>query len=679
MRPANRPTPAIPQARKAAYTAIALLLSVAILVLAEVLLRVCGYGDNMDLFIEYPHDNRYLVFNPKASRRYFTNPGLATTGNTELFKKEKQPNTLRLFVLGESTTIGYPYFHNGSFHRWLQYRLMNTYPGREFEIINLSLTAVNTHTVLDFARELAQYSPDAVLIYTGHNEYYGTLGVASTEQIGNNRTLIDLVLRLRSLRLVQGLTSLIRKFGKQDTHTDGTRMKMMVAEENIPYSSEQYNQGIEQFSQNLDATLSTLSKHNIPVFVSTLVSNVRDMKPFHSQIPDTSEHRIFHTSYRQALRALEANDTTTAYTLLQKANADYNRHALCRYYLGQLALRNGNDTAALKHLTAARDLDMLRFRAPSVLNRIIRETCRQYPNAHCVDTEAIFAKHSSNGITGNSLVLEHVHPNLDGYALISDAFYDALKSQKIFTILYEKEMTFGQLMANMPITTIDSLTGLCKIAMLKHSWPFTEVLQHDTVTADNYESKLAWRLAKRQLDWPQAMDSAYKHYITHQALAKAEKIIEGLVLEHPTEQAYYEKTAMLNGRLGNTTKATTYFEQAFDIDPTFEKARYLFVLYLQQDKPFEALPYINYGMKHNTSEFNLERLKAQVEEVVGMKETLKTDSLNVAVINRIAHTYFKMDNIEGAHKYINKVLRIDAANKEARSLATHLTNKQTHL
>jgi tetratricopeptide (TPR) repeat protein len=670
MKPANRITPAMPPARKARRIAIVLLLSAGILALAEVLLRVRGYGDNLDLFIEYPHDNRYLIFNPKASRRYFTNATLATTGNAELLRKEKDPNTLRLFVLGESTAIGYPYFHNGSFHRWLQYRLMNTFPGRKFEIINLSLPAVNTYAVLGFAKELAGYKPDAVLIYAGHNEYYGAPGVASTGRIGSNLTWINLVLRLRSIRLVQGVTSLVGAL--QDPPT-------RAANESIPYGSEQYNLGIAQFRDNLNAALCTLNEHNVPVFVSTLVSNIRDVKPFHSQMPDSATHRTFHTNYTNALHALEAHDSAAATVLFLKANADYNDNAMCHYYLGHLALHAGNGTSAREHLLKARDLDLLRFRAPSELNDIIRETCRQYPYTHCVDTEALFANHSANGITGNNLMLEHVHPNLAGYALLSDAFYDALKAQKIFTLVYEKEMTFSQLLAGMPITAIDSLAGLYPITKHGSGHRFTEVPQTDTIPPDSYESKLAQRMAERQLDWSPAMDSAYQHYMAHHALTRAGKVAEAMVLEHPTEQVYYERTAALNDRLGNSSKATTYFEQAFDIDPTFEKARYLFVLYLQQDKPFEALPYINYGMKHNTSAFNLEQLKAQVEEVVGMKEALKTDSLNVTVINRIAHTYFKMDNMDGAHKYVDKVLRIDAGNKEARRLATYITNKQARM
>ncbi|HEX3933140.1 MAG TPA: hypothetical protein VHW43_00585, partial [Puia sp.] len=146
---------------------VALLLPFLVLFLLEAGLRIFDYGYDTSLFIGYPSDQRYLVLNPNASRKYFTDPAMAPTGNSEPFLKLKAENTSRIFVLGESTTIGYPYFHNGSFHRWLQYRLMRTFPGRSFEIINLSVTAVNSYTVLGFAKELVDYQPDAVLIYSG--------------------------------------------------------------------------------------------------------------------------------------------------------------------------------------------------------------------------------------------------------------------------------------------------------------------------------------------------------------------------------------------------------------------------------------------------------------------------------------------------------------------------------
>jgi len=42
------------------------------------------------------------------------------------------------------------------------------------------------------------------------------------------------------------------------------------------------------------------------------------------------------------------------------------------------------------------------------------------------------------------LILEHVHPNLKGYAIMSDAFYEAMKREKLVEVPTEDEMTFAQ-------------------------------------------------------------------------------------------------------------------------------------------------------------------------------------------------------------------------------------------
>lgn len=650
-----------------------------LLLLVEISLQIADYGTNPDLFIEYPGDKNFLTFNPGASRKYFGNQELAPTGNTELFKKEKEPNTLRIFILGESTTIGYPYFHNGSFHRWLQYRLMNTFPDKRFEIINLSLTAVNSYTVLGFAKGLSQYKPDAVLIYTGHNEYYGTLGVASTQNVGSSQLLVNLILSLRELRLVQWMTNAYGKIATTNVRDSGTRMKLMVAEERIPYGSELYNRGIDQFKSNMDKTLSILNESDIPVFISNLVSNEGDMKPFISDTVNSTAYPVFYSKYSLGLKALEKNDSSLAFSLLKEANKEYGEHALCNYYLGQLARREGDLAAGKKYFSIARDLDGLRFRAPSPINTVISKLCQTYPNAHLVDTESAFRNWSQDQIIGDDLMLEHVHPNLTGYAILSNVFYEAMKAKNIFTLVYEKEMTFDQLLRSMPITSMDSLTGVCKVSMLKHSWPFNEVLHNDTLQADTKEAKLAWQLTLKKISWQEAMDSLYRYYIGHHELAKAEKIVEGMVLEHPTDHAYYERAAMLNGELGNNNKAVVYFEKAFDLLPTFDRARYLFVLYLKLDRPFEALPYISYGIKHNGSSFDLERLKEQVEEIVRLEEAFRADSMNVKVLTLIADAYVKMDNRDGANKYINKALCIDTHNKEALSLSLHINSKKSSL
>lgn len=680
--PKDHTSPKKPSSTRITLLKIAsILVSFLFLILVEALLRIFGYGHNVNLFVECPEDKDYYVLNPDASKKYFTNQKIATRGNSEPFKKKKDKNTVRIFVLGESTTIGYPYFHNGSFHRWLQYRLTHTFPNRNFDIINLSLTAVNSYTVFGFAKELIDYEPDAVLIYTGHNEYYGALGVGSTEYIGGTPQLVELILYLRQFRLVQLLTNgyeaIQRIIGGNKPDSGGTRMKLMVADQQIPYQSDLYERGVDQFRRNMDQTLHLLAKRNIPVFVSNLVSNEKDLKPFVSFPVEPGKSLTFNKTYTLGLTALTKGNLPIAYSYFSAANRLDSTHALCTYYLGRTAYQQGNLGQAKRYFSRAKDLDGLRFRAPEALNGIIRQLCQSYKNTHFVDTKALFEAHSAHTIIGDELILEHVHPDLKGYALLSDAFYDALKQAKLIPIKDEQEMSLAQLLRDMPITKVDSLAGLYKVANLKRNWPFNEVMSAQSFTVESVEEKLAYSLMTQQMSWSDALSHLYDFYMGSRALGNARKVVEALVLEYPADVRYYEKAAMLSGELNDQETAIFYFKKAFALAPTFNKARHLFVLYLQLDRPGDAMPYLDYAIENNQSQFDLNSVKATAEQIISLKKRCVIDSADVSILNQIASAYVRMDNAKGASKYVQKVLAINAGNKEALALSTYLkSNRQ---
>ncbi|MEX6688187.1 tetratricopeptide repeat protein [Danxiaibacter flavus] len=670
-----------------AFKAIGILMPFLILMVLELILRLAGYGYNPDLFIEYKADNNYLVLNPEASKRYFSNQTIATTGNIEPFKKEKDENTMRIFVLGESTTIGYPYFHNGSFHRWLQYRLMRSFPEKNFEIINLSLTAVNSYTVLGFAKELVNYQPDAVLIYSGHNEYYGALGVGSTDKAGGSPLLVYLTLALRSLKVVQLFTNTYEKlagtFKSKDIPARKTRMEFMVADQQIPYGSALYTRGIKQFETNMDATLDVLNQHNIPVFISTLVSNEKDMKPFISITPDSLKLPAFQQLFNDGLKAFEKNDSAVAFASFSQAAKLFPGNADCSFFLGRLAYQQQNFNTAGANFNKATDLDALRFRAPQQINNIIRQLCKKHPNTFLVDAQAAFKNRSQGNIIGNEFVLEHVHPNLRGYALLSDALYEVMKKQRFITVQQQNEISFDQLLQSMPVSQVDSLAGLYKIEHLKRTWPFkgTEVL-NSTATGDSlpvktFEERLAYDVAGNTLTWPDANEKLYEHYIQIKDLAKARLVMEGQVLEHPTEELYYTSTANLCGQLNDEAAAAYYFKRSFALSPTVDKARYLFVLYFKQDRPAEAIPYLDFAIRNGGGNA-LMPIKNLATDIIGLQNKFNRDSVNVEALNQIAGNYYKMGNKDVASKYVEKVLRADSKNKDALLLLSQLQNVQTH-
>ncbi|MGF7039228.1 hypothetical protein [Mucilaginibacter lappiensis] len=655
-----------------------ILIPLLVLFLLEMVLRLVHYGHNLNLFVDYKSNSNYLVFNPDASKRYFTDEDIATTGNSEPFKKQKDANTLRIFVLGESTTIGYPFFHNGSFHRWLQYRLMHELPDKKLEIINLSLTAVNSYTVAGFAKEVVNYEPDAVFIYTGHNEYYGALGVGSTQNIGSNPRTVKLVLYLRQFKIWQLLTNVYGGIHKAfDTHErlGASRMQLMVGDQEIPYQSDLYQKGLKQFATNMEEVVSLFSKKQIPLYLSNLVSNQKDLKPFISLEPGSLKYPLFQKNYATGLNAFNVNNLSVAEKYFSAANELFDGHALCNFYLGAVFDKEGDLKQARRFFSKAKDLDGLRFRALDQFNQIITELCSKYPGTHLVDTKAAFEAYTTDHIIGNELLVDHVHPNLMGYALMADAFYRSIVSNHLITVDKTKAMDFKQLLQDMPVTRVDSLAGTYRIKNLKKRWPYNDTTDTaiDTITA---EEKLAAGNVFKNVSWPQTMGKLFDVYFNSRQLVSAKKVLETLVLENPLDTALYERIAMLSGEIKDYNDAVFYFKKAFDLSPSFDKARYLFVLCLKLDRPTDALPYIDYAISNNTSRFNLQAVKDYTQQIIHLKEAYTASPLAIPILNRIAQTYYKMDNTDGAYKYAEEVLKADSKNSEALILLAQIKTKQ---
>jgi tetratricopeptide (TPR) repeat protein len=649
--------------------AIAILFPFLLLLFLELSLRLFHYGFNPGLFIPYKSDAKYLVFNPEASRKYFIDPQSATTGNIELFKKKKDHNTCRIFVLGESTTIGYPYFYNGSFHRWLQYRLMHTFPERNFEIINLSLTAVNSYTILGFAQELIDYEPDAVLIYAGQNEYYGALGVGSTQMISGSPAFVNTIIDLRRLKIVQLLTNVYHQFyqlfSSKKADTAEVRMKIMVKNQAIPYKSILYQRGIDQFKYNMSRTLRLFRDKGIPVFMSDLVSNEKDLPPFVSTTDKKNIPETFTGKFNQGMKALSTEETLRATVLLKEADQAYPDHALCNFYLGQLVYNQGDFRNAKKYLVKAKDLDMLRFRASEELNETIRQLCMEYKNTRLVATKEEFEKHSPHQIIGNNLITDHVHPNLPGYALMSNAFYNAMKGDgPIGHSNPENEISFEELLKDMPITKVDSLAGAYRIYNLKGRWPFNDSLYKKMPPVKTFEEMLAHKLAFEKIDWLTAHKNLFTYYVENKRLPEASKVTEAIVLENPTVPEFYEIAAKLKMQLKDYEGSLFYSQEMFYHSPSFKVAKYLFIGYLKLDLPSKALPFLDYAIANNTEGSDLNPLRASVNLIIQLQKALAADPSNLDAVTGIANAYLHMHNNDGAIKYFTIALKLDPKNKK---------------
>ncbi|HPG39557.1 MAG TPA: SGNH/GDSL hydrolase family protein [bacterium] len=447
-RPAEKATAPLSAAKKRAFTIFMLLVPILFFALLETGLQVFHYGIDTRLFISIPDaTSRFYGINTEVGKRYFYRENFNPSPRKDLFLKEKPANGYRIFVLGGSTTAGFPYGNNITFPRILGKRLADTFPDRHIEVVNTALTAINSYTLLDFMDEILAQKPDALLIYAGHNEFYGALGVASMESLGRIRPVVKLFLKLKNYKtfvLIRNLTGRIYMslHGVSTTarmqDPMKTVMSRMVGNKSIPLDSPLYKAGKKQFQANLGEILAKARAAGVPVLISELVSNISDQLPFTSTASDTlpPAETVF----------------TRAQKLEQERQYDKARAAYYR----------------------AKDLDALRFRATEEFNDIIRNTAAAF-GASVVPMQAVFTEASPNGLIGNTLIHEHLHPNIAGYFLMADAFFQVMRRENFIAQEWPatniKPASFYR--ANWGYTALDSIYAALSVVQLKGSWPFT--------------------------------------------------------------------------------------------------------------------------------------------------------------------------------------------------------------
>ncbi len=550
-----RPPDALSPAKRRLFYALTLLAPLILLGLVELVLRVAWPNGAMPAFApDATTGGKLLMPHPRVAQRYFAANEHPPAPTTDVFAASKPANALRIFVLGESSAAGFPYPHNGTFSRIVADALRDVLPRDSVEVVNLGIAATNSFTLVDLLDDVLSQQPDAILIYAGHNEYYGALGVGSSIRIGSSPRLVRTYLGAQRLRtmvvLRNALSSLRASFGNGAIvdSTAATLMESVARNQEIALDDAAYRAGLAQFADNIAIVLQRFHDDGVPVFIGSIASNERGQAPFAS--PANGPAR---SAFDSARRALDTHDSTSARRMFVRA----------------------------------RDLDVVRFRAPRALNDSIRVLAARH-GAHYVAVAERMASASPGGMTGAELFLEHVHPNRRGAALIAAAYFDALREQRFIgrgaqlTRLapwpeYERRMelsAFDEAIVNHTVRTITT------------RWPFVQrgdaIDYRGTYRPTDPADSLALLVARGGMHWAEGKLRVAAHKETSGDFVGALAEYRGLLRDKPYVEASYRLVGRALARQDRRAEARTFLERAVAIQPNAESSYLLGSLALQE-------------------------------------------------------------------------------------------------
>jgi tetratricopeptide (TPR) repeat protein len=524
----------------------------------EFVLRLAGYGYTTGFFEKIRVGGReFLVDNVNFSLRFFP-PRLAREPGPVMMALKKPANTYRIFILGESAARGEPDPAYAA-SRYLEVLLDERFPNTHFEVVNLGITAIDSHVILPIARDCAKADGDLWIIYMGNNEMVGPFGAATV--FGAKAPPLGLVrlnLAIQKTRVGQLLVDLSRRLMTKSSNASWGGMKMFVGNQ-LRADDPRKEVVYQNFARNLNDIIRAGLNSGAKILLNTVAVNLEDCPPFgslvNSNLPAVAREQFNQLYTAGCAAAAQNNDAGAVLDFEQAAKLDPLFPAL-QYRWAECLLAQTNFVAARAHFQLACDDDALPFRADSRINGAIQKAARQFAGDQLVffDAPAALDKILPSGICGRETFYEHVHFNPDGNFRLGRAWAEQVEKM-LPADISRGARTEGWLAQ----AACDQLLGLTDWNQAELTEMMIDRLQHPPLSdqSNNAERLQSLRDAENKLR--QRMDPA--------ASQKAGEIYRAAIERAPQDHLLRENFAEFLEATGDLKQAVAQWRQVQELLP----------------------------------------------------------------------------------------------------------------
>ncbi len=413
------------------------------IVLLEAILRVMHVPPTtvaVDPYIDLHNLSPLFELDIKAQKYRISNRRMNLFRPAE-FDAEKGPNTFRVFCLGGSTTQGEPFSTETAFGQWLQLNLQIANPERPIEVINCGGLSYASYRVRNILREVLQYGPDLIVVYTGQNEFlekrtYQDWQSVPAAYTSARHSLTNLLI----VRWINYLSDKVLDSTDSQDRFQVTNRTAMAAEVDalLDYQGglEAYHRDdpwrepvINHFRWNLGQMIVDCQSARVPLILMRPVVNLLDCPPFKFETDATLDAE---TSQRFTEAWQTAQGAHGDLKLVRSALDDLLQldphHAGAWYFLGRIQWEQHEWKAAKESLEKAVDTDVCPLRATLAIRQIVTELADEFA-VPLVDAEQIFSDASEHSVVGNKWLVDHVHPTVEGHRVLGEALSEVCIQQ----------------------------------------------------------------------------------------------------------------------------------------------------------------------------------------------------------------------------------------------------------
>lgn len=465
-----------------------------------------------------------------------TAPNKLELFNDQAFPRTKAAGARRVFCLGGSTAYGHPYDDTTSFCGWLRRFLAAADPEHSWEVINAAGISYASYREAKLMEELKDYQPDLFILYTGHNEFlerrtYGKL-IAVPAAVRGLGALASRTRTYTVMRRALESAKRARNDGAQGPTVLPAEVNALLDEAVGPvdYTRDDglRDQVFSHFHYNLARMVDIAHSVDAEVILVVPPVKLRDCAPFKSEHRaglDPADETRWRELATAARTAYAEGRPEQALAAMDQANAIDDRHAHAWYFTGQVLDALGRFADARRAYERARDEDVCPLRAPGPVAAIVAQVGAER-GLPLVDFRSLVEQRSPNGIPGESLFLDHVHPTIEGHKMLALALLDVMVEQ-----------------------------GMVRPAPAWNEGTVERITQEVMGSLDDAAQASALTTLSRTLGWAGKLV---------EALALAERAV---ALDPGSVPAHYQ-AGLCADLLGRVDEAMVHYQRAVELDPS---------------------------------------------------------------------------------------------------------------
>jgi hypothetical protein len=350
------------------------------------------------------------------------------------------PGEYRIVVLGGSSALGEPYRPWLSVGQIVAWKLQQAIPDRRFvcEILAwLGDSLQQQHLKL----ASIERRPDAVLIYSGHNEFAARFGEERDAGLEEEPPgwLMRPLYNAASNSPFRRLCREIINRNRIDAPPLSGRHRLIDPPVCSPSESKEI---VADFSRRLEAIVSYCEQIGaLPILIVPPANEARyepSRSTLPSSVPPDERERVIHDF--EAARGNESGYPETAAAGYESILARHPGFAEAHFRLAGLLERQGRFDEAAGHYLTALDQDGLPIRCPSPFRAAYANVASRHPRSILIDGPRELRAVSPNGLLGDEMIQDTHHPTLRGYVTLAGAVLRELARRRTFDELSTIEL-----------------------------------------------------------------------------------------------------------------------------------------------------------------------------------------------------------------------------------------------